>query len=113
VAYATLAIYPLSLFALVIGVVWWILEAGNEPVSPSIFFSLFVFLAVFASLESVPVLLTLCGLCMSMAAWDFARFCSRIAEKTETTTLLEKQHLQIVAVTTIAGFFIGLLPTLI
>jgi hypothetical protein len=103
---------PLAALAAGLGLFWLSLEIrGRNPLT-SVFFLSFLALAIVESLESAPILIILLGVSTDLAAWDLSRFQARIADEigSSTTVTLEVKHLQKLAVTTSAGFFIALPP---
>ncbi len=113
--YATAQVYPLVVVAIGVGAAWLTLEVRREHRFASVFFLAFAALAVLGSLKQASPLLVLLGLTTDLAAWDLSRFRMRVAgeAESEAAVSLETKHLQKLAATACAGFFIALLPLVI
>jgi dolichol kinase len=115
VIYGVMQEYLIATFSFALGLIWLISEIHNDRAANSVFFLSFLGLAIWGSLNSVPIPIVLLGLSTDLAAWDLSLFQARIADeaKSEARVLLEKKHLQKLAVTACAGFLIALPPAFI
>lgn len=112
ITYATSGNYPLAALAWGVGMMWLVADAKIECHLGTLFFLVYVTLAVIAGLSDALVPLTLLGMSANLAAWDLSRFRARLAgqNKQDTHTDLETRHLRLLAVTMSAGFLIALVP---
>jgi hypothetical protein len=107
--------YAIAIISFALGVVWVILEVKQRNSLNSLFFLFFLGLAILGSLNNAPISITLLGFSTNLAAWDLSRFQARLVDEadSEAKTLLERKHLQKLAVIACGGFFIALLPAFI
>ncbi len=107
--------YGLAVLAVGLGLGWLVLEVQRQSAFATGFFLAFLVLAIIGGFNHASTPAVLLGLSTDLAAWDISRLRARIAGKTtnEAAALLETRHLQQLAVTAAAGFFIALIPVLI
>ena len=105
-------VYVITVYALVFGLIWFILVSRKIWSLSAVIFMLFLGLAIWGCLENLPVPAMLLGLSTDLAAWDLSRFRARIAaeEAGEIVAALESRHLRYLSVIASAGFVIAVLP---
>ncbi len=97
----------------VVGFSWLTLEARQNPIFIGLFFAFFVALAAIGVLRNLPVPVMLLLLLGTLAAWDLARFRSRLTlANAELTPELEQDHLRKLGITLAIGGSVALLPLL-
>lgn len=113
--YGILDVYLVAVFSLALGLIWLLLELYDHESASTVFFLLFVGLAIMASLSGIPLPITLLGFSTNLAAWDLSLFRARVAGEngSEARIILEKRHLQKLAVTASVGFLLALPPAFI
>jgi hypothetical protein len=90
---------------------WLALEARQNSVLTGLFFAFFVALTALGILRELPLLLMLVLLLGTIAAWDLARFRSRMtAIDDEIPPALEQDHQRKLGVTLALGGGLTLLP---
>ena len=90
---------------------WLALEARSNSLLTGLFFAIFVALAALGVLRELPVPLMLVILLGTLAAWDLARFRSRIAAvDTDIPPALEQDHLRKLGIALAVGGGLPLLP---
>ena len=107
--------YLIASVAITSGVIWLLLQMKQKEPPYTVFFILFLGLAVLGSFRNIALPFMLLALSSDLAAWDLSRFQARISheEESNSKTLLEVKHLQKLAVTLSVGFLMALLPTFI
>jgi hypothetical protein len=107
--------YVIASVTIISGAIWLLLQIKKKEPSPSIFFILFLGLAILGSLRNISIPFMLLALTSDLAAWDLSRFQARISQEAESAskTLLELKHLQKLAITLSIGFLVALLPSFV
>ena len=115
IAYLTMQAYWLSIGSFTFGAIWLALEIRNKQTSASLFFLIFLGLAVYGSLQNLPAPLMLVAISTDLAAWDLSRFRLRIKDEadSDSKSALEKAHLQKLGMTVGAGLIVGLVPLMV
>jgi len=104
--------YSLAVLAVVLGCIWFGLEARQRHEFGWLFFLIFVGMAVWGSAQNVSTPMLLLGLTADLGAWDLSRFQLRVRSVPDTPirARLERKHIQKLLVTLGSGFFIALVP---
>jgi hypothetical protein len=107
--------YLIAVFAFALGSLWLILEINQKASSSSIFFLLFIILAIVGSLHNAPIPTMLLALTTDLTAWDLSRFQARVIHEaaSDRRAALETKHLQKLGVTMASGFLLALSPLLV
>jgi len=105
-------VYVITVYALVFGLIWFILVSRKIWSLSTVIFLLFLGLAIWGCLDNLPVPAMLLGMSTDLAAWDLSRFRARItAEETgEVVTALESRHLRNLSAIASVGFAVAMLP---
>ena len=107
--------YSLAAAAVLLGLIWLVVEMNQPSISSWLFFLGFLAMAILGSLKNIAPLVILLGASTNLAAWDLARFRIRLAAATDPAAqaLLEASHLPKLAVTIGLGYLVAVLPILV
>lgn len=109
--FAASQLWVAALAALVIGLLWLVLEIARRPDFSGYGIAGLGFLAGVGVYDGLSPVLMLFNLTAVLCAWDVSRFRARIAqsEEVEDRRRLEKLHLRKLGLTAVAGLALGLL----
>jgi hypothetical protein len=115
VIHAVLGNVLLAALSFVLGVLWLVADAKIEDYLGTLFFLMFIGVAVITSLFDSVIPLAVLGMSANLAAWDLSRFRARLAGANvlEIGARLEARHLRLLAVIIVVGIVIALLPLVI
>src|SRR5260370_4932491 len=105
-------VYVITVYALVFGLICFILVSRKIWSLSSVIFLLFLGLAIWGCLEHLPVPAMLLALTTDLTAWDLSRFRARIGaeEAGEVVAALESRHLRSLSVIASVGVAVAILP---